>query len=224
MSLVTSCPTCGTVFKMAREQLDASEGWVRCGHCMEVFDAKAQLYQEEEAVSEQAADFNPDALSFVQEAKQKAFWSSPTARVILILLSVLLGAVLALQMLRQETFPEGSTLGKIHVSVCSYWPCLPLQRRQLDAWVIESSTFQKESIQGAVGFRLGVVLKNTTNKVLATPAIELSLTDANDAVLSRRVLQQADFGEAAPADWQILIKPDLSLGTVAGYRVILFYP
>jgi len=43
MSLITSCPACGTMFRVVPDQLKISEGWVRCGHCAEVFDATAQL-------------------------------------------------------------------------------------------------------------------------------------------------------------------------------------
>ena len=37
MSLITRCPACGTKFKVVTDQLKVSEGWVRCGHCAEVF-------------------------------------------------------------------------------------------------------------------------------------------------------------------------------------------
>jgi predicted Zn finger-like uncharacterized protein len=43
MSLITRCPACGTMFKVVPDQLKISEGWVRCGHCAEVFDATAFL-------------------------------------------------------------------------------------------------------------------------------------------------------------------------------------
>jgi predicted Zn finger-like uncharacterized protein len=43
MSLITRCPACGTMFKVVPDQLRISEGWVRCGHCAEIFDATASL-------------------------------------------------------------------------------------------------------------------------------------------------------------------------------------
>ena len=43
MSLITRCPACGTMFKVVTDQLKVSQGWVRCGHCAEVFDASAHL-------------------------------------------------------------------------------------------------------------------------------------------------------------------------------------
>jgi predicted Zn finger-like uncharacterized protein len=43
MSLVTACPSCGVLFKVAPDQLLISEGWVRCGKCQTVFDAALNL-------------------------------------------------------------------------------------------------------------------------------------------------------------------------------------
>ena len=43
MSLITRCPACGTMFNVVADQLRVSQGWVRCGHCSEVFDASSHL-------------------------------------------------------------------------------------------------------------------------------------------------------------------------------------
>src|SRR3954469_16009984 len=48
MGLITRCPTCGTMFKVVADQLKISEGWVRCGHCAEIFDAAGDLRDESE--------------------------------------------------------------------------------------------------------------------------------------------------------------------------------
>lgn len=41
--LATRCPGCGTVFRVVRDQLRVSEGWVRCGRCANVFNASQAL-------------------------------------------------------------------------------------------------------------------------------------------------------------------------------------
>lgn len=43
MSLVTTCPACGTHYRIRPEQLSARGGRVRCGHCAQAFDALASL-------------------------------------------------------------------------------------------------------------------------------------------------------------------------------------
>ncbi|WP_372972211.1 DUF3426 domain-containing protein [Marinobacter sp.] len=40
-SLLTRCPHCDTRFRVTGEQLNIADGKVRCGHCMEVFDARS---------------------------------------------------------------------------------------------------------------------------------------------------------------------------------------
>ncbi|MBW7832650.1 MAG: zinc-ribbon domain-containing protein [Simplicispira suum] len=43
MSQTTRCPACHTRFKVVADQLRISDGWVRCGHCKQVFDASISL-------------------------------------------------------------------------------------------------------------------------------------------------------------------------------------
>ena len=43
MGNITQCPQCGTRFRVVPDQLKLSQGWVRCGHCKQVFDAVAYL-------------------------------------------------------------------------------------------------------------------------------------------------------------------------------------
>jgi predicted Zn finger-like uncharacterized protein len=45
----TRCPNCATVFRVAAAQLQAYEGWVRCGRCAEVFNAEQCLVAMEPA-------------------------------------------------------------------------------------------------------------------------------------------------------------------------------
>jgi len=47
MSLVTRCPACATTFKVVRDQLRISDGWVRCGRCSEIFDANTDLHERD---------------------------------------------------------------------------------------------------------------------------------------------------------------------------------
>src|SRR4051812_31421252 len=66
MSMITGCPACGTLFKVVPDQLKISDGWVRCGHCSEVFDATAPLRGDEEVAAPAAAgplDTEPQPLA-----------------------------------------------------------------------------------------------------------------------------------------------------------------
>ena len=45
MGNITQCPQCGTRFRVVPDQLKLSQGWVRCGHCSEVFEATACMVE-----------------------------------------------------------------------------------------------------------------------------------------------------------------------------------
>lgn len=59
MSLITCCPSCGTMFRVVPDQLRISEGWVRCGHCAEVFDATAHMMDPPPALAAEGPDTLP---------------------------------------------------------------------------------------------------------------------------------------------------------------------
>lgn len=39
MNWITRCPECATVYQVEPEQLQAAQGWLRCGQCQHVFDS-----------------------------------------------------------------------------------------------------------------------------------------------------------------------------------------
>ena len=60
MSLVTRCPSCATTFKVVRDQLRISDGWVRCGRCSQVFDATIDLQEARDPDSDRPVEPTPD--------------------------------------------------------------------------------------------------------------------------------------------------------------------
>ncbi|WP_218510213.1 DUF3426 domain-containing protein [Variovorax sp. dw_308] len=71
MSLVTRCPSCETTFKVVRDQLRISDGWVRCGRCSQVFDATLELREAPDAVSMPAAPAGEAVEPKVAEAAEE---------------------------------------------------------------------------------------------------------------------------------------------------------
>ncbi len=47
MDGTTRCPHCDTRFKIAAAQLQAHQGQVRCGHCLQAFDARSEFIADE---------------------------------------------------------------------------------------------------------------------------------------------------------------------------------
>lgn len=217
MSLNTRCPACETVFKVVPDQLKVSSGWVRCGRCAEVFDARAQMLTSISAQAKPAtaslpvaapvsvAAKTPEAsvdavpeLSFVRHAKNKAFWQHPNVVRSLLALLMALTGLLAFQVVlhqRNELAAMHPGLQSGLESFCQAMGCVIEPVKQLEALKIESSSFQKmqESAQGDT-YALKVTLKSSAAQPLAVPALELTLTDTNDNPVLRRVLLANELG------------------------------
>ena len=353
MSLITRCPACGTMFKVVTDQLKVSQGWVRCGHCAEVFDASlhlqatqqtptplpiqppAPVFTPEPVVEQQDSEWSPgvffadghvvaapgngdvteppphhahhpsldepDSLhvdehseavraelvqaqagyeeglnvqadstvrsdhrydgddsgvlsefpldtpdaakdvSFVRDARRRAFWRKPAVRVALGLFGIVLVALLVLQVLVQyrDSLAAFEPAFKPWVQkLCDQLHCEVAPLRKMESLVIDSSSFNKVS---ADSYRLTFTLKNSGTVAVAMPSLEVTLTDTQDQALVRRVLTPVQFGSTngllgAGADFagavvmQVLGADTPAASTpqgplrIAGYRVLIFYP
>lgn len=317
------------MFRVVADQLKISEGWVRCGHCAEVFDASAHLSDESildlpapepvtapppappQPPSEQptrpvelhtrpaelyqtrsaerstdsssffgveSEDLEPSPLdapfvfrrsdlalpdrdstvhppapsgfipldddedelapaelqdvSFVRQARRKAFWRRPFVRIGLALASLGLAAVLLVQVAYQDRDRLALAQPKLRpalVRMCELLQCTLGAPRQIEAIVIESSGFNRLRNDT---YRLAFTLRNSGPVAVAVPAIELTVTDGQDQPIARRVLlpqelEAADSAIAAGAEWSraagiVLGAP--APARVAGYRLLAFYP
>ena len=114
----------------------------------------------------------------------------------------------------------------------------PLQKS--DAVVIDFSSFDAIPADPAQEilamsaqpkqWALQINLRNSDTVSVATPWIELALTDAQDAVVIRKVFNPADLG--APAvlspgeiiEQQLLLRFSKEEAAFMGYRLLTFYP
>lgn len=73
MRVITHCPACQTQFFATEEQLNKHGGKVRCGQCLQVFDARAQLItvteNSEDAADNIDAEDNTSAIDNVAQAQ-----------------------------------------------------------------------------------------------------------------------------------------------------------
>jgi predicted Zn finger-like uncharacterized protein len=186
------------------------------------------------APKDEAADAaEPDAVpGFVRQARQRAFWQSPGVRIGLSLLFLLLSLLLAAQWALHERDRIAAwrpDLKPLLEQACAPLGCRVGAVRNIEAIVIDSSALVR---------RLGnfhsfdLVLKNTSNMPLALPALELSLTDTRDQVISRRVFLPEEWPDAPgvlPAQGSLSVSFRLALALdestpMAGYRALVFYP
>ncbi len=169
---------------------------------------------------------------FVQQARRQAFWRSAPMRSVLVLLLLLLSALLAGQWaLHQRSWVAARypALKPLLVQACGVLGCTVEPLRRIDAIVIDSATLVRRLGQF---HSFDIVLQNTADLPLAAPALELSLTDASDRVIARRVFLPQEWPEAVgelPPRATVPVSFRLSIASgddlpMAGYRALVFYP
>ncbi len=209
-----------------------------------VFPVSAPAFSRSEGAASAAAALDADEddlpvgrqpeleeVSFVRAARRKAFWRRPLVRTVLGLVFVLLLGGLAVQIAVQERSRIAALDTRTRPwlqQLCAHLGCTLAPRRQIADLVIDSSSFSNRP--RGDGSLLSVTVKNRAEIPLAMPAVELTLTDAQDQPVLRRVLLPSDL--AAPAElpprgeWSTSISVVVTSGAsrVSGYRVDTFYP
>lgn len=166
---------------------------------------------------------------FLRDAKRKARWRSPRVRFGLSLLVLLLSATLAGQAalhFRDVVATRWPAARPALVAACEQLGCSVGLPRRIDDLSVESSAL---SPANGGGYRLSVVLRNRGHMDLALPSIDLTLTDSEGQMVSRRALSPADFriqpahlAAGAEATLQLVLAAEGP--RVSGYTVEIFYP
>jgi predicted Zn finger-like uncharacterized protein len=172
----------------------------------------------------------PTLPSFLAAAAQRDRWERPAARWAFGALAGLLGLVLVGQVAwhwrERLAMAWPVTQGPL-ASLCAAAGCELGAPREINAVVVDNTALARPP--GSSGYRLTVQLHNRATHPVATPSVDLVLTDAQGAVVARRVLSPADFDYrepalAAQAELQWTAEFTLAEGTLVGYTVAAFYP
>lgn len=168
---------------------------------------------------------------FVKQAQRKAWWSQPAVRFAMGMLVIFLPITLLLQVAIHERNtlaawkPEWRPLLE---TLCVALRCELTPRKHIASVVLTGSSFAHEARPNH--YRLDISIQNQSSLAVATPAVELTLTDAQDQVLVRKVLDLSEIGApaelAARSEWNGTL-PVMTQGLnlpVSGYRVMAFYP
>lgn len=161
-------------------------------------------------------------LGLANEAPRRTLW--PFAWV---------AALLTLGLLSQLAIHYRSEIVQRHGEARKIFAALGLEvalPSQADLVSIEASDLQSDNGRGLLA--LQATIKNRAGYAQSWPALELTLTDSQDAVVARRVLEPATYlpagvdPEAFAANSETAVKLWIDardLGAV-GYRLYLFYP
>ncbi len=173
-------------------------------------------------------------VSFVRDARRRAFWGSRGMRITMGVSCTVLGLLLAGQVVfhhRDRLALQVPALQPALAAMCASFQCRLGPPRRIESIAIESSAFTRVR---ADAFRLSLTLSNQAEIPVATPALELTLTDLQDQPVLRRVLQPSDLGPEAPqsiaprTEWTstltLAVAPAANPARIVGYRVLAFYP
>ncbi|WP_311222002.1 MULTISPECIES: DUF3426 domain-containing protein [unclassified Acidovorax] len=186
------------------------------------------LAKDRPVEDESAAEQEP---GFIRVARRQAFWRRPAVRVALAAGALLLLAFLALQVALRDR----DRIASLHPftrpalqAVCSALGCSLAPPRSISDVVIDSSSFTKGRVDST--FQLQLALKNRGAMMVAMPAVELTLTDAQDQAVVRRVIRAEELGApstlTALGEWAggVSLAVNADAGRITGYRVLAFYP
>ncbi len=178
-----------------------------------------------------AADAAPtEDVSFVKAARRRAFWRRPLVRVALVAVCLGLLAALAGQVAVHERNRLAAMEPRLRpalLALCESLACALAPQRQISDVVIDSSSFNKARGDSYV---LAITMKSRATLPLEMPAVELTLTDAQDQPVLRRVLLPSEMSapQELPAggEWNAAVSVLVTTGgaRVAGYRLLAFYP
>lgn len=192
----------------------------------------AQLAGGGTATSKQAASATPAAMpSFMRAAERAERWRRPGVRIALGAGALTLTALLALQ----ATLHFHDALAAIHpplrpalASLCGMAGCEIQPWRRIDALSVESSALTLAG-GGTNQYQLTVSLRNKSGVEVATPWIELSLTDAAGLTIARRMVAPSEFKGSKPSmppTSELPLQLVMSTGEqkVSGYNIEIFHP
>ncbi|WP_034300815.1 DUF3426 domain-containing protein [Herbaspirillum sp. RV1423] len=218
---------------------DASSGNSQAG------DEYAQAAEEEkpeaesddedtEEIAEEETEDEEDTPAFVQKAERR----ERLHRIARLVMGI--GAVvLSIALLLQATYVWRNTIvawlpstRPLLSSACAALHCAVGLPTNIDQLVLESSELQLVPPNQNI-YTLSVLLHNRGYGAQAWPYLELTLNDADEKAITRRVFtpreyldraQNIDNGLAGESEQQIKLTFELAQPAASGYRIYLFYP
>ncbi|CAN7485862.1 family finger-like domain protein [compost metagenome] len=182
--------------------------------------------------------FAPDFLRHARERERERQPRKPVAvprsawRVAAVVLAIA-AAVQVVYLARSQLAGQFPMLRPALEAACAPLGCDVPPWRDIDALRIETSQLQRQDEDGDT-YLLAVTLRNLGRASTALPAIELVMTDLQDQLLLRRVLQPAEYLEPSQkafaaqglrAGMELPVRVRFRTQQApANYRVLIFYP
>ncbi len=249
----TTCPSCRTSFRVTSQQLEARRGQVRCGHCNTLFNGLETLAIGENAAAQaeveiERVDLVPNEPA-ARDSKPKAeedsdapvlyhpdfrpgrggnptLWLAGSAFLLLVLVAqgtIYFRDIIARQMPGLKPFLS---------AYCGVVGCQMILPRNADLITIESSDL-KQFPERPNEIVVTALLRNRAGYAQALPTLELTLTDAADRAIVKRLIQPPDYvtekarielGIEPLEEVNVALRLETKDVVAVGYRLFIFYP
>jgi predicted Zn finger-like uncharacterized protein len=168
---------------------------------------------------------------FLRNADTAARWQRPGIRWALAVVATLLGLLLTMQVVvlqRDAIASRWPQATPFLALLCGPLACSIDPLRRLEGLVVENSGLTQ--LDSPSLYRLQVLLRNRDSVALASPALDVTLTDSRGEILARRVIGRQEFGDTVPAavaaGSELPLQAVLDAGErrITGYSIEIFYP
>lgn len=177
------------------------------------------------------APADPDEPTFVRQGRAREAGNPTRTRLIAagcVLLLVLLAAQLFMAS-RDTLAARYPALRPLASSICAAFGCRVSLPAQIDTLAVETGELQT---LGNGAFTYTTLLRNQGTLVQAWPSLELTLADANDKALVRRVFAPREYlspvvsagGFAGRTEQTVKLSFQLADLKPSGYHIAIFYP
>jgi predicted Zn finger-like uncharacterized protein len=240
MDGTTLCPHCNTRFKIAEAQLALREGKVRCGQCLQAFDAQPSFVPAAQSASEPLI---PEPSNEPESSQPDLVLTSPKTqqakRRMVNLLASIFSLLLLIILISQATYffridlaARYPNIKPVLIAYCHLLRCEVSLPQQAESMTIEASDLEAvpEHDEQII---LNALLRNRAPYAQTFPYLELTLNDNQDKPLARRIFHPEHYlprteNEQAGllGNHEVAIKLPLNIHDLkaTGYRLVLFYP
>ncbi|MGB7650336.1 MAG: zinc-ribbon and DUF3426 domain-containing protein [Gallionella sp.] len=220
MDGTTRCPHCDTRFKIAAAQLQAHQGQVRCGHCLQAFDARPDFIADEPhpqlelhefataprvspPPSEPSLDFSrsivlASELSADEQVSANFPVDAPVVKRRGVGAGLLIALLLLVFLLQLAYLWRADLAARIPASqpllktICNGLACQVGLPQNSELISIESSNLEADPNNSQL-ISLNVLLRNRAHYALALPHLELTLNDTQERAMARRIFKPAEY-------------------------------
>lgn len=208
-TLITQCPHCQTSFSLKRSQLDAAQGALRCGACLQVFNP---AWHSNHAASVTQTDSGDSGIKATADdlplfPNRQPAYNSPTqhqprSRWLLWLLVSSLALLLLLCLYVYSNFAQLARQENSRQWLSAVCPLLGCQLpTKVDVQQIKSSNLQVRSHPEFSGALLiDAIIYNRAPFSQAFPLLKLTFADPNNQALTQRVFTPQEYLSSAYAE------------------------